>query len=38
MDVLEDEFDLPRDEREARGFANEEDEEKRGVGLSAPQE
>ena len=37
-DVPEDEVDLLRDERDARRFADEEDEEERGVGLSAPQE
>ena len=36
-DVPEDEVDPLRDERGARGFADEEDEEC-GVGLSAPQE
>ncbi|SRR5258706_4078270 len=37
-DVPEDEVDLLRDERDARGFADDEDDEERGVGLSAPQE
>lgn len=37
-DVPEDEVDLLRDERDARGFADDEDEAERGVGLSAPQE
>jgi hypothetical protein len=37
-DVPEDEVDLLRDEREARGFADDEDEAEHGVGLLAPQE
>ena len=37
-DVPEDEIDLLRDERDARGFADDEDEAERGAELSAPQE
>jgi len=37
-DVPEDEVDLLRDEREPQGFADDEDEAERGVGLPAPQE
>ena len=37
-DVPEDEVDLLRDEREARGFVDDEDEAERGVGVPAPQE
>ena len=37
-DVPEDEVDLLRGERDARGFADDEDEAERGVELSAPQE
>jgi len=37
-DIPEDEVDLLRDERDARGFADDEDEAERGVGLSVPQE
>lgn len=36
--VPEDEVDLLRDERDAQGFADDEDEAERGIGLSAPQE